>query len=141
MKFYILLLIILLNFSFVLCKKGLSPEEQIRTQIEEIKEYVNRRQIGKIMEYISADYKDSYGNKKESIKGILIQNLMFRRNVKVVIKDVDIKVMGENAVAIVGLFVREGEGIIPSNADVIKIELMLVRVDKKWMVTSAFWRS
>ncbi|MCX7959036.1 MAG: hypothetical protein N3B13_08310 [Deltaproteobacteria bacterium] len=140
MRYYVFCLIFVMCFTFS-CKKEMSPEEKIRAQIEEIRDYANKRQIGKIMEYISPDYKDAYGNRRETIKGILIQNLMFRKNVRVIIKDINVQIEQNDAAAQIGLFVKEGEGIIPDNADIIKIEVRLIRSGSVWLITSAHWKS
>ncbi len=141
MKVRIFLFIIVVICCSACCKKEMSPEERIRAQIEEIKEYANKRQVGKIMEYISPDYRDGYGNRRDSLKAILIQNLMFRKNVRVFLKDVSVKITDKNADVQLSVFVKEGEGVIPDNADAIKIELRLVETGDKFLITSAQWKS
>lgn len=123
------------------CKKEIPVEEQIKREIETIVDFANKRQIGKIMDFISSDYRDTYGNHKDSIKAMLIQNLLFRKNVRIILKDIAVEVSGERAVVRAGIFVKEGEGIIPENADIIRIELQMINIKDRWLVTSALWRS
>ncbi len=123
------------------CKGEKTPEELIKEQINQIVDFANKRQIKKIMDYISPDYKDSYGNRIESIKGILIQNLMFRKNVKVIINDTVVKLAEGAATVYLGILVKEGEGVLPDNADIIRIELNLVKRKDKWLIISARWKS
>lgn len=122
------------------CKKELSPEEQIRKNIEQMVEYANKRQIGKIMDFISNDYKDNYGNKRDSIKAILIQNLMFRKNVKVYLKNIDVKIENQIGFATIGIIVKEGEGILPDNADIMRIDLKFANMENQWLIISAIWK-
>lgn len=123
------------------CKDEKTPEELIKEQVKQIIDFANKRQIKRIMDYISPDYKDSYGNRRESIKGILIQNLMFRKNVKVMINDTVVKLTEGGATVYLGLFVKEGEGVLPDNADIIRIELNLIKTKDKWLIISARWKS
>jgi len=121
------------------CKKESSPEEKIRDEFYQIRDFVEQRKIGKIMDYISSEYKDTYGNRKESIKAILIQNIMFRKGIKVVIRDIDVKINGSNADVTLKLFLSEGSSVIPENADVMILKCNMVSVDDIWLITSAHW--
>lgn len=121
------------------CSKEISTEERIRRQIEQIREYAEQKKIGKIMDFISSDYKDKYHNKKDNIKAILLQNLLFRKNVKIIFRDIDVKLEGDIAVVDLKLFVKDGEGILPSNADFVKLKIDLLRSNSRWLITGAEW--
>ncbi len=137
MKYFWFFLFLL--FLPVNCKKDLTPEEKIKTQLEQIRESAEQKKIGRIMDFIAPDYEDKYHNRRDNIKAILIQNLMFRKAVKIAFKDIDIRVDGDSSVVSLKLFVREQEGLIPDNADFMKIVLRLSLRDDKWVITDAEW--
>lgn len=121
------------------CSKEISAEKKVRRQMEQIREYAEQKKIGKIMDFISPYYKDKYHNKKDNIKAILLQNLLFRKNVKIIFRDIDVKLEGDIAIVDLRLFVKEGEGILPDNADFVKLKVYLLKSNSRWLVTSAEW--
>jgi len=121
------------------CKKESGPEERIMEEFYRIKEYVQQKKIGKIMDYISSDYRDIYGNSKDSIKAILIQNILFRNSINVFIRDLDLKIDGGRAEVALKLFLSESGGIIPENADFILLKCKMIDAGDKWVIISAQW--
>jgi SnoaL-like domain len=126
------------------CSQPDSPEQQVRTTIEQMELAAEQRNVGDLMEYVSNEYRDAdgYGPKQISqyVRGYLVAN----QSIRLLTRMDEIEFPGDDearAKVLVGMVSREADaaGAWDLAADLYEFDIALIREDGDWKVTYAKW--
>jgi hypothetical protein len=127
------------------CSDDGSPEQQVRAVIESMEVAAEARDVGDLMEHISASYRDAQGQDRTEAsryaRGYFIANqsvLLLTR-----VESLEFPAPDEARVKLqVGMAGRAGApGQAGLSADLYDFDLALVREDGEWKVSYADWRA
>ena len=127
------------------CADDTSPEQQVRAVLESMEQAVEARDVGDLMEHLSANYRDGQGqNRVEAsryARGYFIANQSVHLLTR--IESLEFPQSDEARVKLqVGMAGRDGEtGVAGFTADVYDFDIALVREDGEWKVSYADWRA
>ncbi|MBI5527139.1 MAG: hypothetical protein HY897_12460 [Deltaproteobacteria bacterium] len=112
----------------------------MRDVIEACQKAAKEHKPAGVMEHIAQDFRDHGGNRRDTLKAILIREMMANRKLGIYITTNEIKVAGAEATADLKVVVTGSGGIIPERMDGMKINLKLRETDGKWTIYFAEWR-
>ena len=127
------------------CSDDSSPEQQVRAVIESLEVAAEARDVGDLMEHISANYRDAQGQDRTEAsryaRGYFIANQSVHLLTR--IESLEFPAPDEARVKLqVGMAGREGQpGSASLNADLYNFDLALIREDGEWKVSYADWRA
>jgi hypothetical protein len=127
------------------CSDDGSPEQQVRAVIESMEVAAEARDVGDLMEHISANYRDAQGQDRTEAsryaRGYFIANQSVHLLTR--IESLEFPAADEARVKLqVGMAGRAGEpGQAGLSADLYDFDLALVREDGEWKVSYADWRA
>jgi hypothetical protein len=127
------------------CSDDGSPEQQVRAVIESMEVAAEARDVGDLMEHISANYRDAQGQDRTEAsryaRGYFIANQSVHLLTRV--ESLEFPAPDEARVKLqVGMAGRAGEpGGANLTADLYDFDLALVREDGEWKVSYADWRA
>ena len=116
-----------------------SPEEKVREVIDACQKAAKEHKPAGVMENIAQDFRDHGGNRRDTLKAILLREMMANRNLGIYITTNQIKVSGAEATADLKVVVTGSSGLIPERMDGMKINLKLRDKDGKWEIYFAEW--
>lgn len=127
------------------CKKPVSEEDRVKAVINETADLAKAKDIKGILEHVSKDYKDPEGNDRNALKGVLFVYFQGYEKVGLFVRDIQVKVYGDEAEAQVKAILTGGEDpdtigdMVPASAGGYLIDIKFVREDGGWMVIRATW--
>ena len=127
------------------CSDDGSPEQQVRAVIESMEVAAEARDVGDLMEHISASYRDAQGQDRTEAsryaRGYFIANQSVHLLTR--IESLEFPAPDEARVKLqVGMAGRAGaSGQAGLSADLYDFDLALVREDGEWKVSYADWRA
>ena len=127
------------------CSDDGSPEQQVRAVIESMEVAAEARDVGDLMEHISANYRDAQGQDRTEAsryaRGYFIGNQSVHLLTRV--ESLEFPAPDEARVKLqVGMAGRAGApGQAGLSADLYDFDLALVREDGEWKVSYADWRA
>ena len=127
------------------CADEGSPEQEVRAVIQSMELAAEARDVGELMEHISANYRDAQGQDRTEasryVRGYFIANQSVHLLTR--IQSLEFPAPDEARVKLqVGMAGREGEqGAGGVTADLHDFDIALVREDGAWKVGYAHWRS
>jgi hypothetical protein len=127
------------------CSDDGSPEQQVRAVIESMEVAAEARDVGDLMEHISANYRDAQGQDRTEAsryaRGYFIANQSVHLLTRV--ESLEFPAPDEARVKLqVGMAGRAGApGQAGLSADLYDFDLALVREDGEWKVSYADWRA
>ena len=130
------------------CGSSDSPEQQVRTVLEQMETAAEARDVGELMEHISEDYRDSNGLGPQEaaryVRGYFIANQSIHLLTRV--EDITFPIADEaRAKVLVGMVGREAATTNDSSdwgdlaADIYQFEITFRREDEQWKVSFARW--
>jgi hypothetical protein len=126
------------------CTQPDSPEQEIRTIIEQMERAMEERDVGDLMEHISGEYRDGDGRSPDEIaqyaRGYMIANQSIHLLTR--IDAIEFPVDDEaRAKVLVGMVGREADaaGAWDLAADLYEFDVALIREGEDWKVTYAKW--
>ena len=131
--------------SLAACSADGSPEQQVRAVIESMEVAAESRDVGDLMEHISANYRDAQGQDRTEAsryaRGYFIANQSVHLLTR--IESLEFPAPDEARVKLqVGMAGREGQpGSASLTADLYNFDVALVREDGEWKVSYADWRA
>lgn len=140
-----LLLILLTALTALSCSRATSDEERIRTIIKEGAAAVEERSLKGVMRHISEDYRDDFGNDRNSVKGFLFAKMMRGEKTGVFITSVDVEIKGDvSLVEISAIFTRGKEvksvkDLLPEEMSRERISLVFKKIDNEWKIIKGSW--
>src|SRR5688572_15358692 len=127
------------------CSDDASPEQQVRAVIESMEVAAEARDVGDLMEHISASYRDAQGQDRAEAsryaRGYFIANQSVHLLTR--IESLEFPSPDEARVKLqVGMAGRGGEtGAGALTADLYNFDVVLVREGGDWKVSYADWRA
>jgi len=127
------------------CSDGTSPEQQVRAVIQSMEAAAEKRDVGGLMEHISANYRDGQGQDRAEAsryaRGYFITNQSVHLLTR--IESLEFPAPDEARVKLqVGMAGRAGEqGAAGLTADLYDFDLVLVRESDEWKLSYADWRA
>ena len=127
------------------CSDRASPEQQVRTVIQSMELAAEARDVGELMEHMSANYRDADGQDRAEasryVRGYFIANQSVHLLTR--IESLEFPSPDEARVKLqVGMAGRGGApGATNLSADLYNFDVALVREDGEWKVTYASWRA
>ena len=127
------------------CSDGTSPEQQVRAVIQSMEVAAEQRDIGELMEHISANYRDAQGQDRAEAsryaRGYFIANQSVHLLTR--IQSLEFPAPDEARVKLqVGMAGRAGEqGAGGLTADLYDFDLALIREGDEWKLSYADWRA
>lgn len=127
------------------CADEGSPEQQVRGVIGKMELAAEERDVGDLMEHVSASYRDAQGQDRTEVSRYVRGYFIANQSVHLLtrIESLEFPAPDEARVKLqVGMAGREGEaGASSFTADVQNFEVALVREDGEWKVSYADWRA
>ncbi|HEY7641034.1 MAG TPA: hypothetical protein VH814_15010 [Steroidobacteraceae bacterium] len=127
------------------CSDDRSPEQQVRAVIASMEHAVESRDVGDLMEHVSAVYRDSQGQDRAQAsryaRGYFVANQSIHLLTR--IESLEFPSPDEARVRLqVGMAGRDGEqGAAGLSADLYDFDVALVHEDGEWKVSYADWRA
>jgi hypothetical protein len=124
------------------CSDPQSPEAQVQAVIDAMETAAEERDVGELLEHVSDDYRDAYGQGPEEaaryVRGFFLTN----QKVRLLTRIDDIEFPGRDearASVTVGMMSREAESAAAWDlaADLYELDVGLVREDGEWKVIYA----
>jgi hypothetical protein len=122
------------------CSKKKSDKDLIQELIDSSRKAAEEKRPGGVTVHLTEDFRDNHGNDKQTVKAVLIREMMNNNNLSAYITTTDISVNGNEATALVKVIVTGSAGLIPDHMDHIRIDLKLRRETDGWMIYSADWK-
>ncbi|MEK6744015.1 MAG: hypothetical protein AABZ15_10405 [Nitrospirota bacterium] len=122
-----------------------TEEDKVKKVVTSIQQATEEKKIGAVLEHISKTYRDPQGNDYNGIKGLLAFYFFRHQKVSVYMPNIDIVVTGQTAKAVFQAILTgrgAGEasgGILPESLGAYNFEVLLIKEDGTWKVTSAKW--
>ncbi|HKR33641.1 MAG TPA: hypothetical protein VJT10_02325 [Steroidobacteraceae bacterium] len=127
------------------CADDSSPEQQVRSVIESMEVAAEARNVGDLMEHVSANYRDAQGQGRVEAsryaRGYFVANQSIHLLTR--IERLEFPAPDEARVKLqVGMAGRGGEqGAAGLSADLYDFDLALVREGGEWKLSYADWRA
>ena len=126
------------------CSNDASPEQQVRAVIAAIESAAEQRDVGDLMEHVSASYRSADGlDRAEAsryVRGYLVANQSIHLLTR--IESLEFPAPDEARVQLqVGMAGNSGQGVADLSADLYDFDVALVREDGVWKVSYADWRA
>jgi hypothetical protein len=127
------------------CADDSSPEQQVRSVIESMEVAAEARDVGDLMEHVSANYRDAQGQGRTEAsryaRGYFVANQSIHLLTR--IESLEFPAPDEARVKLqVGMAGRGGEqGAAGLSADLYDFDLALVREGGEWKLSYADWRA
>jgi hypothetical protein len=121
------------------CSDPGSPEQQVRAVLESMETAAEARDVGDLMEHISADYRDARGQDRTEAsryaRGYFVANQSVHLLTR--IESLEFPAPDEARVKLqVGMAGRDGSGV---STDLYDFKLALIREGDEWKVSYADW--
>jgi hypothetical protein len=127
------------------CSDDGSPEQQVRAVIESMEVAAEARDVGDLMEHISASYRDAQGQDRTEASRYARGYFMTNQSVHLLtrVESLEFPAPDEARVKLqVGMAGRAGApGQAGLSADLYDFDLALVLEDGEWKVSYADWRA
>jgi hypothetical protein len=140
-----IVLVLLIFLTACTSEQKLTKEQILRQSIAEIESRFEERKLGRIVEYVSADYGDEAGRKLQDIKRAIQMQLMRHRSLHVFSTIKDIKWIDDNhatvniVAAMAGKPIDSVSILTSIRADMINFTVTFVREDVIFKIQSAAW--
>ena len=126
------------------CSQPDSPEQQVRTTIEQMELAAEQRNVGDLMEHVSNEYRDADGHGPNEISQYVRGYLIANQSIRLLTRIDGIEFPGDDearAKVLVGMVGREADaaGAWDLAADLYEFDVALIREDGDWKVTYAKW--
>jgi len=126
------------------CSDDASPEQQVRGVIDSMEVAAEARDVGDLMEHVSAAYRNADGlDRAETaryVRGYFVANQSIHLLTR--IESLEFPAPDEARVKLqVGMAGRGGESAAGLSADLYDFDVALVREDGEWKVSYADWRA
>lgn len=138
--------LIIMSWMLVACTdSSLSPEEEIKTFIEQGQLAIENRQHGDLSDMVSDSYKDQQGLNRKQLLGMLRGYFFRHKNIHLLSKIDSIQLQSSNRafvilyVAMAGKAINDIDTLSSLRAKVIRIELQLEKEDD-WKLRQASWK-
>jgi hypothetical protein len=127
------------------CSDRTSPEQQVRAVIESMEAAAEARDVGDLLEHISANYRDAQGQDRAEASRYARGYFFANQSVHLLtrIESLEFPAPDEARVKLqVGMAGRAGEpGTASLTADLYDFDLALIREGGEWKVSYADWRA
>jgi hypothetical protein len=126
------------------CSDDASPEQQVRAVIDSMEVAAEARDVGDLMEHVSAAYRNADGlDRAETaryVRGYFVANQSIHLLTR--IESLEFPAPDEARVKLqVGMAGRGGQSAAGLSADLYDFDVALVREDGEWKVSYADWRA
>ncbi len=120
-----------------------APEQALRAWVDAMRAAAEARDAGAIMDRISASYADGRGNDRDDIERMLRGAFLRYRQVALVARIDDIRVIADTAAEIDMTLAMAGTKNTPIGfgADAYRVEMELELVGRDWQLLAARWAS
>lgn len=125
------------------CSKPKTDVDLVAESITRIAEAVEAKDVKGAMEYVSNDFHGDDGSDRNTVKGILVAQLLNADSISVFIRGLEVEVAGDKAAAHLRIVMMRGKPVksvkdIPRDAaDAFKFEMILKKEDGLWKVVNA----
>ena len=124
------------------CTDPGSPEQQVRAVLESMETAAEARDVGDLLEHISANYRDAQGQDRTEAARYARAYFLANQSVHLLtrIESLEFPAPDEARVKLqVGMAGRAGESGV--TADLYDFDLALIREDDEWKLSYADWRA
>lgn len=126
------------------CSDDAAPEQQVRAVIESMELAAEARDVGDLMEHVSAAYRSADGQDRAEtsryVRGYFVANPSIHLLTR--IESLEFPATDEARLKLqVGMAGRDGQGAAGLNADLYNFDVVLVREGGEWKVSYANWRA
>nr|MBO2487910.1 hypothetical protein [Gammaproteobacteria bacterium] len=127
------------------CSDRASPDAQVRAVIERIERAVEERDVGDVLAHIAAQYRDEYGNDRETVGRALRGYFIAHQSIHLLTRIEALYFLSDDEARVAVLVAMVGRDAAATNAwdlaaDLYSFDLVLVRDGAEWKVTWARWR-
>jgi len=126
------------------CSDDTSPEQQVRAVIDSMEVAAEARDVGDLMEHVSAAYRGADGLERTEAANYLRGYFVANQSIHLLtrIESVEFPTPDEARVQLqVGMAGRGGQGAADLSADLYDFDVALVREGGEWKVSYADWRA
>jgi hypothetical protein len=139
MRFALVALVLLAG-----CSDNASPEQQVRGVIESMELAAEARDVGDLMEHVSAAYRNADGQDRAEtsryVRGYFVANQSIHLLTR--IESLEFPAPDEARLKLqVGMAGQGAQGAANLNADLYNFDVVLVREGGEWKVSYADWRA
>ena len=128
------------------CSSKSDPELQVRKMIDAVEEAVEQRSVMTSREFISREYKDSQGRKKEELDQLVAAYILRNKSIHLVTRVNDITFNEDSTLANVTLYVGMAgvpvdsiDQLLVTRADLHRFDLLLALEDDQWLLRKGSW--
>jgi SnoaL-like domain len=126
------------------CSQPDSPEQQVRTTLEQMELAAEERNVGDLMEHVSSEYRDAGGRGPDEISRYVRGYMLANQAIHLLTRVDGIEFPADDearAKVLVGMVGREADAARAWDlaADLYEFDVALIREDGDWKVTHAKW--
>lgn len=125
-----------------------NPEQQIRDMIGAGEAAVEARSIMTSMGFVSSDYQDKHGRRKQEIKRLIAGYIMRNKSIHLLTRIQQVALNEDNTRADVVLYagmagvpLTDSDQLARIRADLYRFDLSVILEDGDWRVTSGSWHA
>lgn len=127
------------------CGEADSPEAQVRALIGQMELAAEARDTSDVLELISAQYRDHYGNGRDEVGRAVRGYFIANQSIHLLTRIEELSFPAEDearATVLVGMVGRDADATDAWDlaADLYRFEIAAVREDGEWKITWARWR-
>ena len=127
------------------CSDPGSPEQQVRAVIESMEAAAEARDVGDLMQHVSANYRDAQGQDRAEASRYARGYFVANQSVHLLTRIESLKFPSPDEARVklqVGMAGRSGEpGAASLNANLYDFDLALIREGDEWKLSYADWRA
>jgi len=127
------------------CSKPKTDAELVKEAIRQAARATEDKDVRGVMKYIAADFRTDEGGDRNTVKGILVGQLLNEGTISIFIRGMEVDVEGDKAAAHVRVIMTRGRPVksiadIPRDeADAYRFELIFKKTDGYWLLETAAW--
>jgi len=141
---HIILLVLCLGL-FAACSRPKTDVDLVKEAITKAVRAAEAKDVAGVMKYISRDFRADEGGDRNTVKGMLVGQLLRAGSISIFIREISVEVTGDKAAAHLRLVMTRGRPVksitdVPRDAaDAYRFELIFKKEDGSWMAVTAAW--
>ncbi|MBI5886196.1 MAG: hypothetical protein HZB85_06400 [Deltaproteobacteria bacterium] len=127
------------------CSKPKTDVDFVKDAITQAAKAAEDKDVAGVMKHISKDFRTDDGGDRNTVKGILVGQLLNEGSISIFIREMDVEVTGDKAAAHLRLVMTRGAPVksladVPRDAaDAYRFEMIFRKEDGSWRAVTAAW--
>lgn len=121
------------------CEDPSQPEHMITDNITRLEEGIENKDADQVLDLLHDNFGTQSGDDKLWVKRVLALYMLKYNNIEIVTSNMTVEINSDNATANFSVLVTGGEGLLPEQGALYKVEMDWRIQDKKWLLIYTNW--